>query len=137
ATVRARRTDMLHLPGAGLITISSRGERTDRADIDAHAALFTLEVIFFVGDDGRDGAAVIYTERPNIHTFTADAHAAIAQNAARAVEVNHRRPLLLLTVRLEFNELRLGSAVGESHILQFTFAAGVANRTVERVISKQ
>src|SRR5438477_4159045 len=57
AAMRAHGADMLHLPGTSLVAIRPRGERTHRADIDTHAALFALQMIFFDGcDDGRDTA---------------------------------------------------------------------------------
>ena len=51
AAMRADRADVLHLPGTGLVAIRARGERADRADVDAHAALFALQMIFVVGRD--------------------------------------------------------------------------------------
>ena len=35
------------------------------------------------------------------------------------------------------HELRLRGAVGECHVLKFAFAAGIADRTVERMIPEQ
>ncbi len=37
--------DVLHLPGAGLVAIAAAGERAYRADVDAHAALFAVEMV--------------------------------------------------------------------------------------------
>ena len=137
AAVRAGRADMVHLPWPGLVAIRARGECADRADVDAHAAFFAFEVIFLVGrDDGTD-AAVLHAKRPDVHAFAADAHAAITQNATRAIEVNHRRPLLLVAVVLDLDEFRFGRAVGESHVLQFALAAGIANWAIQRMVAEQ
>ena len=76
-------------------------------------------------------------QRPDVHAFAADANAAITQDAAWTVEEDHGRPLLLLAMILQVDELRFGSAVLEGHVLEFAFAAGVADRAVERVICQQ
>src|SRR5262249_53113140 len=44
-TVRAGGGDVVHLPRAGLITVGAGGERADRADVDAHAALFAVQMV--------------------------------------------------------------------------------------------
>src|SRR4051812_13728803 len=93
-------------------------------------------VAFVWRDDGTD-AAVLDAERPNVHDLTAHAHAAITKDAARAVKVNDRRPLLLVLVRLGLHVLRFGSAVGEGHVLQFALAASVTDRTVKGMIAEQ
>src|SRR5581483_4566599 len=135
--MHARRADVLHLPGARLVAISARGERADRADIDAHAALFAFQVVALVGRDDGGGAAVLHAERPHVHGLAADAHAAVAEDAARPVEEDHRRPLLLFFVELGFHEARFGGAVAEGHVLQFALAAGVADGAVERMVAEQ
>ncbi len=82
-------------------------------------------------------AAILNAECPDIHAFAADPHAAIAKNATRTVEEHHRRPLLLFLMILGVDIFRLGGAVGKSHVLQFAFAAGIAYRTIQRMISQQ
>src|ERR1700722_13723061 len=137
AAVRADRAHVLHLPRTGLVAISTRGERTDRTDVDTHAALFAFQVIFFIGRDQRTDAAILHTESPYIHALAANAHATETQDAARAVEENYRRPLLLLFVGLRLHVSRLRGAVGKSHVLQFALAARVANRAIQRMIAEQ
>ena len=137
AAVRADGADVLHLPRPRLVAIRAGGERADRADVDAHAALFALQMIFFIGRDDRTHAAVLHAQRPNVHALAADAHAAVAQNAARPVEEHHRRPLLLVLMILRLHELRFGGAVGERHVLQFALAAGVAHRAIQRMVAQQ
>src|SRR5581483_4161339 len=131
AAVRADGAYVLHLPRPRFITVRARGERADRADINAHAALFTLKVIFFIRSDNGTDAAILHAQRPHVHSFATDAHAAITQDAPRAIEEHHRRPLLLFLVVLGLHEFGLGSAVRERHVLQFTLAACVADRTIE------
>ena len=41
--------DVVHLPGAGLVAIAAAGERADGAHVDAHAALFAVELVAAVG----------------------------------------------------------------------------------------
>ena len=128
---------MLHLPGPGLVTIGSRGERAHRADVDAHAALFALEVIFLIWrNDGRD-AAVLHAQRPHIHTLATNAHAAVTQDATWPVKEHHRRPLLLVLVILGLHVLRLGGPIGERHVLQFALSARVTHRAIQWVITEQ
>ena len=129
--------DVLHLPGACLVTISARGQCPDRTDVDAHAALFALQMIFLIGRDDRSRSAILDAERPYIHPFTAHPNAAIAENAARTIEVDHRRPLLLVAMVLHVHELRFGCAILEGHVLQFALATGVADRAIERMIGQQ
>src|SRR5271169_1370770 len=102
---------MFHLPGTRLVAIRSGSQRADRADVDAHPALFALQMIFLVGRDDGARAAVLDAQCPDIHAFTADADTAIAEDAAWAVEVHHGRPLLLLAMVLHVHELRFGGAV--------------------------
>src|SRR5207249_8554305 len=87
ATIRAMRAgcaDVLHFPRASLVAIRARGQRAYRTNINAHSALFAIEVVLHVRHDSRTGAAVLNSEGPNIHSLTANANAAITQNAARA-----------------------------------------------------
>src|SRR5581483_4463874 len=110
--------------------VSTRRESADRADVDAHAAFFALEMVFFVGSDERSNAAILDAESPDVHPFAADTHAAIAEDAARAVKEDDRGPLLFVFVILGVDEFRFGGAVRERHVLQFALAPGVAHRAV-------
>ena len=93
--------------GRVLIAVRAAGERADRADVDAHAALVAFEMVAFVGDDLGNDAAVGDAERAHAHAFIADAHAAVAENAARRIVEHHGRPLLLVDVDLLFGEAAL------------------------------
>ncbi len=136
-TVRADGSDVLHFPGTRLVAISAAGERSDRADVDALAAFVALQVIAFVRRDERNGSAVDDAESADPHAFVADANAAEAENAARAVIENYRGPLLLVDVEFGFGEAAFAGAVAEHHVLQFALAALVADRAVEGVVGQQ
>src|SRR6185312_9769829 len=133
AAVGAYGGDVVHLPRACLVAIGAGGQRADRAGIDAHAALFAVEVgdVFgrelcgHVGRDHRAAAAVLDAEREDVHTLAAHAYAAVAEDAARAVEVDDRRPLLFLAVVLGLGVEALGRAVLEGHVLQLALTTGV------------
>ena len=94
-------------------------------------------MVAFIRRDDRTDGAVLYAERPNVHAFAADAHAAITKDAARTIEIYDWRPLLFFFVVLGLHEFRFGGAVGERHVLKFAFAAGVAHRTIQRMVTKQ
>ena len=134
--VRADRAHVVHFPRTRLVAIGAGSKRTDRADVDAHAALFAVEMVFLIGCDDRTYAAVLHAQSPNVHALAADAHAAVAQDAARTVEVHHRRPLLFFLVVLSLREFRFGGAVGKRHVLQFAFAASVTHRAIQRMVAE-
>ncbi len=137
--------DVVHLPGAGLVAIGAAGECAYGAGVDAHAALLAVDVGEIVGRHmrgdvgGDDGgrAAVLDAEREDVHAFAAHAHAAVAEDAARAVEVDDGGPLLLVAVVLGFGVEAVGGAVLEGHVLQLALAACVADGAVERVVAEQ
>src|SRR6266496_1107708 len=137
SAMRACGADVLHLPGARLVAICAGSQRADWAYVDAHATLFALKVVAKIRNNRGTCPAVLNSKRCNIHTFVANPHTAIAENAARTIEIDHRRPLLLVAMVLDVNVFRLGRAVGERHVLQFALAAGVAHRTIERMVAKQ
>ena len=137
AAVGADGRDVVHLPGPRLVAVSAGGKRADGADVDAHTAFLALQMILLVGHDHARDAAVFNAQGPDIHAFAAHANAAVAENAARPVEVNHRRPLLLFAMLLGLGIQRLARAVFEGHVLQLAFAAGVAHRAIERMIPQE
>src|SRR5579864_1624706 len=81
---------VLHLPGACFVAIRAGSECAHGADIDAHAAFFALEMVFLVRNNGRNYAPVVHSKPPNVHAFAANADAAVAKNATRSIEINHR-----------------------------------------------
>ena len=90
-----------------------------------------------MGRDDRSGAAVLNAEREDVHAFAAHADAAIAEDAARTIEVDDRRPLLLFAVILGLGVEAVSGTVFEGHVLQFALTAGVADRAVEWVVAEQ
>src|SRR4051812_43518855 len=63
AAVGARSGNVLHLPGTGFIAVSAGGQRAHRADIDAHAALFALQMVFAIRSDYRVRTTVLHAQR--------------------------------------------------------------------------
>jgi hypothetical protein len=135
--VRANCGDVAHFPRPRLVAVRAARQRAHGANVDAHAALFALEMILAVRNDRRLRAALTDAERLHVHALVANAHAAEAQNAARRVVVHRVRPLLLGLVALLLVEAALVRAVGEDHVLQFALAALVAHRAIERMIGEQ
>src|SRR6185437_13606864 len=133
----ANRADVIHLPRTCLIAIRSAGQRADRANVDAGSAFVAIKMVGIVWNDLRMHAAIPNAERIDTQAFVADPNAAIAQDAAGRVVVNHRRPLLLILMNLDLDKAAFRGAIAEGHVLQFAFAAFIANRTVERVVRKQ
>src|SRR5580704_2483471 len=128
---------MLHLPGAGLVAVAAAGERADRADVDAHAALFAVEVVAAVGCDDRAHSAVLNAEGPDVHAFAAHADTAVAEDATGTVKEDGGRPLLLLAVLLGLGVQAFAGAVFEGHVLQFALTAGIADGAIEGVVAEK
>ncbi len=135
--VRARLGNVGHFPRARLVAVGSAGERADRADINAHAAFFAGQRAFFIRQDYGMHAAGADAESFHVHALIADAYAAEAENAARRVIKNERRPLFFRVVELFFGEAAVVEAVAKRHVLQFAFAALVADGAIERMIREQ
>ena len=140
AAVRAVRTglgNVGHFPRARLVAVGSAGKRADRTDVDAHAAFFAGERAFFIRQDYGMHATGADAESFHVHALIAHAHAAEAENAARRVIKNERRPLLFRVMQFFFCETAVIEAVAEGHVLQFAFAALVADRAIERMIGEE
>src|SRR2546427_13221958 len=103
-TVRANRRNVLHLPWARFIAIRPARQRSHGANINAHPALFALQVILTVGDNHAVRAAHAHAQRLHVHAFIAYAHAAEAQDATRRLVVHEFRPLFLRPVDFLFHE---------------------------------
>src|SRR5262249_33477287 len=136
-TVCAHRRRIVHFPRTRLVTVGAARERAHWANVDAHAALFAIEVIFAIGNDDAVGATHAHAERLYVHAFVAYAHAAETQDAARRVVVDEVRPLLFGSMNLFLDETRGVCAVTKDHVLQFALAAFVADRAIEWVIGEQ
>ena len=135
--VSAGRTHMVHFPRPRFVSVCARGQRSHRTDVNARTALFTIQALAFIGRDHRTDAAILHPQRRYIHGHATHSHTAVAENAARPVEKHHRRPLLLFFVIFRLDEFRFVRTVGERHVLQFTFAARIAHRTIQRMVAQQ
>src|SRR2546427_12617709 len=124
--MRADGADVLHLPRAGLVTIGATGQRAHGADVDAHPALFALEVILPVGNNHRICAALAHAQGFDVHALVAHAHAAETENAARRVVIDQLRPLFLGPGFFFLDEAALVGAVGEAHSLRLPMHDPVA-----------
>src|SRR3954469_8302470 len=95
-TVRTDGPDVLHLPRPGLITVGPTCQCTDGTDIDTSTTFIALEMIALVRDNLGGSAAVSNAQSVHAEGLAADTNAAIAENTARGVVENDRRPLLLV-----------------------------------------
>jgi len=92
ACIRWRR---MSFPTGASCSDRCRWSSTDRANVNAHAAFFAVQMILAVGNDHRcDPRAPTPNALTSMPSFT-HAHAAEAQNAARRVVINGLGPFLL------------------------------------------
>ncbi len=120
-----------------MIAVGAACESADRANVDAHAALFARERAFFIWQNHGVHAARAHAERFHVHALIANANAAEAENAARRVVKDKRRPFFFGVMEFFFREAAVIEAVAKRHVLQFAFATLVANRAIERMIRQQ
>ena len=137
SAVGAGGSNVGHLPGPRLVAVGARSQRAHRADVNAHTALFAVQVIFQVGGNDGTHAAVLNAQRGDVHALVAHPHTAVAQNAAWPVKVDDRGPLLLVLMILGVDVFGLRGTVGECHVLQFALATGVAHRAVQGMVAQQ
>ncbi len=133
----ADRGDVLDLPGAGAEPVGRRGERADRAELeDVAGEVRPIGLVFEGGDDGAR-AAVDRHELPVLGDGLGEAGAAVAEDAALAVERNQRRDRDRLVEGPLF-EAHAGRArpPAEREVLERALAALVAVRAVERVVQE-
>ena len=100
------------------------------------ADLLTHEVVVF----GRRGATAssLKVQEHVARNFLSEAHAALAQNAALAVEQNLRGELQRLAIgALCVNEARALAAFAHCLVLQGAFAALVADWAIKRMVDQQ
>src|SRR6266550_6119417 len=103
-TVRANSGHVFHFPGPRFVAIGAASQRADRANVDAHAALFAFEVIAAVGDNHAIRAAHADAQSLDVHALVANANAAEAQNAPRSIVVNDLRPFFFGAMNFFFDE---------------------------------
>ena len=84
------------------------------------------------------GAALLEDQLVVLGDLLAEAHAAVAEDAALAVDGHQRAEReRLLEVALGLDEARAPAAPAEGDVLQRALAALVAHRAVERVVDEQ
>ena len=135
---RADRARALDVPRARAEAVGGRGERAHRAELDDVAAERRHVGAAVVGADEGVVAALEEDELVVLGHLLREAHAAVAEDAALAVDRDERRQLeRLLEVALGLDEARAAGAPAEGDVLQRALAALVADRAVERVVDEQ
>ena len=135
--MRANGWHVLHFPRTRLIAIRAAGQSAHGADVNAHATLFAIEVIAAVRDNHAVRAAHAHAKGFDVHALVADADAAETQDATWGVVINEFGPLLFGAMNFFLDEAARVRAIAEDHVLEFAFAAFVADRAVERVIGEE
>src|SRR5215207_8754440 len=136
--VRADRSRALDVPRARAEAVGPRGERADRAELDDVAAERADVGVPVEGGHIRVRAALGQDQLVVLGDLLREAHAAVAEDAALAVDRDQRRELeRLAEVALGFDEARRARAPSVGDVLQRALAALVADRAVERVVDEQ
>ena len=129
---------LLDVPGPGAEAVGVAGQRPDRAEV-GDVAVEGRDVGAVV--EGADEGAVAALEQLQLLVLgdlLAEADAAVAEDAALAVDRDQRRELdRLLEVALVVDEAALARAPAHRDVLQRAFAAFVADRAVERVVDEE
>ena len=135
---RADRARALDVPRARAEAVRLRRQRADGAELDDVAAERGDVGVPVERRDVRVGAALLEDELVVLGDLLAEAHAAVAEDAALAVDRDERRePERLLEVALGLDEARAAAAPAEGDVLQRALAALVADRAVERVVDEE
>ena len=128
----------LKIPRTGLEAIGRGRERTHRANL--HGVAAEVRRKWFIGegvDFGVVAAMNEVNERITSNVF-GKARAAIAEDATFAIKQNKiANRNWLFVVSLLFNEATLARPISHRLILERTFAALIANRTIERVVREE
>ena len=135
---RADRAGLLDVPGPGAEAVGVAGQRPDRAEV-GDVAVEGRDVGAVV--EGADEGAVAALQQLQLLVLgdlLAEAHAAVAEDAALAVDRDQRRELdRLLEVALGVGHAALAGAPAHRDVLQRALAALVADGAVERVVDEQ
>ena len=135
---RADRARLLDVPRPRAEAVGPRGERADGAQLDDVAAERRDVRVAVERADERVRAALVQDELVVLADLLAEAHAAVAEDAALAVDRDQRAQReRLLEVALGLDEARDAAAPAERVVLQRALAALVADRAVERVVDEQ
>ena len=133
----ADRRHVLDLPRPRLEAVLRRGERADRAELGHVAGEVALVRLVLERRDHRLRAAVDRDELAVLGDRLAEARAAVAEDAALAVERDQRRDRdRLLERALRERHARVARPVAERQVLQRALAALVADGAVERVVDE-
>ena len=135
--VRADRRHVLDLPRPRLEAVARREQRADRAELGDVAGERRAVRVVAEGRDQRLRAAVDGHELAVLGHVRGEAGAAVAEDAALAVERDRGRDRdRLLEGPLREGHPRLPRPVAEGQVLQRALAALVADRAVERVVDE-
>ena len=113
------------------------GQRADRADVDDVAGKLGRQRLAVVGADLQVLAALHAAEFVGAGDVRGEADAARALDAAGHVAGDQRAEILVGHDALALGEARHRTAVAEREVLQFAFAALVADRAIERMVDQQ
>ena len=135
---RADRAGLLDVPGPGAEAVGVVGQGADRAEL-GDVAVERGDVGAVV--EGADEGAVAALQQLQLGVFgdlLAEAHAAVAEDAALAVDRDQRREFdRLLEVALFVDHAAFARAPALRDVLQRALAALVADGAVERVVDEQ
>jgi hypothetical protein len=135
---RAQAAGLLDVPGPRAEAVGLGRQRAHRAQLDDVAAERRDVRMAVERPDVRVGAALLEDQLVVLGDLLAEAHAAVAEDAALAVDGDQRRQRQrLLEVALGLDEARDAAAPAERDVLQRALAALVADRAVERVVDQQ
>ena len=135
---RAHRARALDVPRARAEAVGGRGQRAHRAQLDDVAAERAHVRAAVVGAHVGVVAALEEHQLVVLGHLLGEAHAAVTEDAALAVDGHQRAQLQrLLEVALGLDVARLAAAPAVGDVLQRALAALVAHRAVQRVVDQQ
>ena len=133
----ADRWDVLDLPRPRLEAVLRRSQRADRAELDHVPGERRLVGAVLEGGDVGARAALARDQLTVLGDALGEPRAAVAEDAALAVERDRRRDRdRLLEGALGEAHARVPRAIPERQVLQWALAALVADRAVERMVDE-
>ncbi len=135
---RADRSRVLDVPGAGAEAVGLRRQGAHRAELDDVAVEGGDVGLVVEGPDEGAVAALEQLELLVLGDLLAEAHAAVAEDAALAVDLDERgERKRLLEVALGVGHAAAARAPAHRDVLERALAALVADGAVERVVDEQ
>ena len=119
-----------------LVAVCAVEQRAGRAHFNAVPALRTVQPAAKRADD-RVRSAIAGFDGFFTHPLVANTRATLAENAPLRIVGDHRRKVSLRFRILSLREALFQVSPIESQFLQFTLAAAITDRAVERVIRQQ